>query len=130
MGKIYKNREVDTLKKARVLNNENGFFKFILSMAVLAFLIYAGIQFGMPYYRYSSFKTDAKELATISLGDLGKTKAGILEKAQELKLPLTEKDVEVIQSGKLVRVKAAWSETVDLLGVYQKTINFTLDVEA
>jgi len=118
------------LKKARVLNNENGFFKFILFMAVLAFLVYAGIQFGMPYYRYSSFKTDAKELATISLGDLEKTKAAILEKAQELKLPLTEKDVEVIQSGKLVRVKAAWSETVDLLGVYQKKFNFILDVEA
>ncbi|MBI4688774.1 MAG: hypothetical protein HY754_00655 [Nitrospirae bacterium] len=117
------------MKILRVLNNEDGFFKFILVIATIAFLMYAGVQFGMPYYRYSAFKNDAIELARISVGELEKTKGQIYEKAQEHKLPLKEKDIEVISSGKVVRVKASWSETVDILGIYETTLDFDVDIE-
>ncbi len=117
------------MKKRKVLNNEDGFFKFIFVTGLIAFLIYAGLQFGMPFYRYSAFKNDAKELARISLGEAEKTRAQIFERAQELKLPLEEKDIEVTRSTRGTRVKTSWSETVDILGIYQKTFDFTVDVE-
>lgn len=117
------------MKKKGLLNNENGFFKFAFVTALIVFAMYAGLQFGMPFYRYSTLKTDATELARISVGDLEKTRAQIAERAEELKLPITEKDIEVVREGKLVRVRASWSETVDILGLYQKKIVFNLDIK-
>lgn len=117
------------MKKINVLNNENGFIKFIFIMLVLASLVYAGLKFGMPYYRYSAFKSDTKELARISIGDTEKTRAQIFERAQELKLPLEENDIKVTKTVRGVRVQASWSETVDLLGLYQKKFNFAVDEE-
>lgn len=113
----------------KVLNNENGFIKFIFIMLVLASLVYAGLKFGMPYYRYSAFKSDTKELARISIGDTEKTRAQIFERAQELKLPLEENDIKVTKTVRGVRVQASWPETVDLLGLYQKKFNFAVDEE-
>lgn len=118
------------MKKAVVFNNEGGgFFKFTLTIGLIAFLIYAGLEFGMPYYRYSAFRTDAKELARISRGEVEKTRAEVLERAQELKLPLEEKDINVTKTARGIRVQTSWSETVDILGIYQHTFNFTVDVE-
>lgn len=117
------------MKKSGIISNEVGYIKFLLSIALLIFIVYAGLQFGMPYYRHSAFKTDAKELARISIGEPDKTRAQIFERAQELKLPLEEKDIVVTKSTRGTRVKASWSETVDILGIYQKTFDFTVDVE-
>jgi hypothetical protein len=117
------------LKKEKVLGNEKGFIKFIFIILALASLVYAGLKFGMPYYKYSAFKSDTKELARISIGDTEKTKAQIFERAQELKLPLEENDIKVTKTAIGVRVQASWSETVDLLGLYQKKFNFAVDEE-
>lgn len=117
------------MKKVKILNNEKGFIKFVFVTALLVFLVYTGIKFGMPYYRYSALKSDAKELARISTGDTEKTKAQIFERAQELKLPLEEKKIEVTTTGRGVRIQTSWSETVDVLGLYQKKFNFAIDIE-
>jgi len=117
------------MKKGRILNNENGFVKFLFITGLFIFFIYAGIKFGMPFYRYSAFKADAKAIARISLGDTEKTKAQILERAQELKVPLKGNKIEVTKTERTVRVQTFWSETVDLLGLYQKKLNFSIDVE-
>lgn len=117
------------MKKQGILNNEHGFFKLLFVLALIVFAIYAGLQFGMPYFRYSSLKNDAKELALMSLGEMDKTRAQVFERAQELNIPIKEKDIEIIRAGKKIRIKTAWSETVDLLGIYETTIDFVLEVE-
>jgi len=117
------------MKKGEVFRNENGFIKFFFVMLVLAFLVYSGIKFGIPYYKYSAFKTDAKEIARTSVGDIEKTRAQVFDRAQELKIPITEESIEVTKTEKRVRVITSWSETVDMLGLYQKTLNFNVDVE-
>ncbi|OGW40016.1 MAG: hypothetical protein A2Y97_09725 [Nitrospirae bacterium RBG_13_39_12] len=117
------------MKKVRILKNETGFVKFIFIVLVLACIVYVGIKVGMPYYKYSAFKSDAKELARISIGDTGKTKEQLLERVQDLGLPIKADDIQIIQLEKTVRVKTSWSETVDLLGLYQKKFDFTVDVE-
>lgn len=116
------------MKKRGLLDNEDGFFKFAFVTALIAFAIYAGLQFGMPQYRYSTLKTDAKEFARISV-DIEKTRAQIAERAVELKIPITEKDIEVVKENNLVKVRTSWSETVDILGMYQKKIVFNLDIK-
>jgi hypothetical protein len=110
------------------LRNEKGYFKFVLTVIILALCAYLGIQFGMPYYRYSVFKSDAKEITRISLGEVEKTKALLFERAQELKLPIEENTISVKVKDKSVYVSTSWSETVDLFGIYQKDLNFAVNI--
>jgi hypothetical protein len=117
------------MKKVRMHDNERGFIKFIFVILILASIAYVGLKFGIPYYKYSAFKSDTKELARISIGNTEKTRSQIYERAQELKIPLEESDIEVTKTVNGVRVQASWSETVDLLGLYQKKINFAVDEE-
>lgn len=117
------------MRKVRVLGNEKGFIKFFFVTALLAFSIYAGVKFGMPYYRYSAFKSDLTELTRISLGDAVKTKMQVLEKAEEYDIPISEDDLTVTKKEKTVRVQTSWSETVDILGFYQRKLDFDIDVE-
>jgi len=130
LGKVRKDWGSDTLKKAQMLNNEEGFFKFVFVLLIIALLMYAGFQIGMPFYRYTSFRTDAEQLARVSVaGDIDKTRAQIFELAQELNIPIKEQDIEVIKTTRGMRVKTAWAEAVDILGIYQKTFDFKIDVE-
>lgn len=103
--------------------------KAIFWLVILALLVYSGFQFGIPYYRYTAFKTDAKEIARISLGEVEKTRAQIFLRAQELNIPIEEKEIMVTSTNKLVRVKVSWSESVNLFGIYQKTLNFTVNIQ-
>lgn len=103
--------------------------KAIFWLVILALLVYSGFQFGMPYYRYTALKTDAKEIARISLGEVEKTRAQIFLRAQELNIPIEEKEIVVTRTDRLVRVKVSWSESVNLFGIYQKTLNFTVNIQ-
>jgi len=87
------------------------------------------MMFGVPYYKYSAFRSDVKGLARISLGETDKTRAQIFERAAELRLPLGEDDILVTRNGQTVRVRTSWEHTVDILGFYQKTLQFNIDVE-
>lgn len=112
-----------------VLRNEKGFIKVAFILAVLALCVYAGFQFGAPYYRYSVFKSDAKEIARVGLGDVKRTQTMLFDRVKELKLPIEEDDLSVVVTDKRVLVKTSWSETVDLFGIYQKELNFSIDIE-
>jgi len=103
--------------------------KAIFWFAILALLVYSGFQFGMPYYRYTAFKSDAKEIARTSLGETDKTRAQIFQRAQEFNIPIEEKDLVVTKTDKMVRVQTSWTETVDLLGLYHRTLHFTLNIK-
>lgn len=107
----------------------DGFIKPILCIAVLAITLYAGIQFGMPYYRYSAFKNEVKEIARLELGDVEKIKTQVYESAEVLKIPIEKEDIMVIKKKNTVRIQTAWAVDVDILGLYQRTVNFKVDVE-
>jgi hypothetical protein len=117
------------MKTPQSTYSERGFIKFILVIIILISFVYIGILFGIPYYKHSAFQSDVKEIARISLGDAEKTRSLIFERAQELKLPLEENAIQVTKTAKTLRVKAAWEDTVDILGFYQKTLNFSVDIE-
>ena len=111
-------------------HSQKGYIKFTLVTIILVFCIYLGVKFGIPYYKYSAFQSDVRELARISLGNTEKTKAQVFERAQELNLPLDVQDILVVrQTYNRVRVTTSWDETVDVLGLYQKVLHFAVDVE-
>lgn len=101
--------------------------KTIFWLLILILLVYSGIKFGMPYYRYWALKADVAEITKLAFGREAEVKTKIFERAQELNIPITESDVEVSRSGNTVWVRTSWFEVVDLLGVYQKTLKFTID---
>ncbi|MFH0933246.1 MAG: hypothetical protein V1832_02870 [Nitrospirota bacterium] len=98
-------------------------------LLILALLVYSGIKFGMPYYRYLAFKSDAKEIARVSLElkDEEDIKGKVFERAQELKIPISKEDIEISRTPNMVRVRTSWFEGVDILGIYHKTLTFTVD---
>ena len=118
------------MMRTKVLNNESGFIKFTIVMLVLACIVYVGIKVGIPYYKYSALKSDTKEIARISVAQpVDRTLTLVYERAQELKIPLEDADIDVKKTKTSVRIETAWSETVDFLGIYQHTFDFTVDVE-
>jgi hypothetical protein len=111
------------------LRNQEGFVKAFLLLAILGVAAYAGSQVGMPYFRYAGFKHDIEETLLMGLGNVEKVRADVVAAAEKHKIPIEDKDIIITSTEKTVRVKVAWSVDVDLWGLYQKTFDFTIDVE-
>ncbi len=113
----------------RHLQNRDGFIKPVLIIAILLCAGYVGLQFGMPYYRYSAFESETKAIARLELGAVEKTRAQVYIAAQDFKIPIEEKDIIVNRKLHTTQVQTSWSTTVDIFGIYQKTLNFRIEVE-
>lgn len=113
----------------KTLGNQDGFIKGAFCMAVLVAAVYAGFQFGTPYYRYSMFKYDVKEIAIQELGNVEKIKERILESAWENTIPIEEKDIVITKTERKVRIKTAWSVDVDFWELYSHPLRFAVDIE-
>jgi hypothetical protein len=114
-------------------------FDFMKKLAVIVsivFVVYSGVMFGMPYYRHYAFRTDAVDIVRFKYSEYsaGKrmhmVKEKLFEKAQEVGLPISKNDIKVerTQTGYWAYVK--WQETVDILGQYQKTLKFEVEVSS
>ena len=100
----------------------------IIWLLILSFLVYSGIKFGMPYYRYVAFKSEVKEMVKISIGlKEDEIKNRVFERAQELKIPIQKDDIELFTTEKMVQIRTSWFEVVDILGLYRKTLIFSID---
>ena len=113
----------------KYLDNEKGWIKPLLSICILVVVIYSGLQFGMPYYRYSAFKSEATEIARGATGDPKRIKEDVYASAKSFKVPVEQDDITVEKEGSKVHVQTSWSVKVDIFGVYQRTLNFNVDVE-
>ncbi len=101
----------------------------LICLGVFGGAVYAAYIFGMPYYRFYALKSDVKDIARFefTVGQGGKDKAlieEILKRAAELGVPLTEANIALTEKTLTVR----WSKTADLLGIYQRRLDFTVDV--
>jgi hypothetical protein len=105
--------------------------KGIFWLLFLVLLVYLGFKFGVPYYRYLAFKSDTKEIARISVDvrDDEQIRNRIFERAQELKIPIEKDDIEISRTDRVLRVRTSWFEVVDIYGIYQKTLTFSIDTE-
>ena len=105
-----------------------GFFLLVLFVGVAVVLVV----FAKPYIRYNTLRSHTKDILMMELGNISTIKEKVMADAVELHVPLKEEDLSVTQQGeqgKVIRVKASWSETVDFWGYYQKKLDFDLDEE-
>ena len=100
----------------------------IIWLLIFSLLVYSGIKFGMPYYRYVAFKSEIKEIARISPGlKDDEIRNRVFERAQELNVPIEKDDIELSITEKTVQINTSWFEVVDILGQYRKTLTFSVD---
>jgi hypothetical protein len=110
--------------------SEHGYIKGILLLALLAAIVYAGISFGQPYYRYNTLRSHSKDILSTELGSVDSIKKQILAEAVALNVPLSEDHLSVtVNTNKIVKVKGTWSETVNFWDYYSKKLDFELEVE-
>ncbi len=108
---------------------EQGMIKTLLGLVLLVGLIYAGTTFAGPYYRYYQLGSHTRDFLKTDIGDVNQIKAHVLEDAKELGVPLQEGNLSVEVEKKIVKVKATWTDTVDLMGYYQKSVDFVMEEE-
>ena len=108
-----------------------GFVKLIITLLLLVGIVFVGMSFGKPYYRFNTLRSHTKDILLQDLGDVDVIKKKIMEDAAELNVPLEEGNLEVvfIPTTKMIKVKATWSEVVDLWGYYQKKFDFVMETE-
>lgn len=112
-----------------VLLANDGYLKPLFVIVALAAAAYLGLLFGKPYYRYSALKSDAAEMARVSLGDERKLREMIFSRAQELGIPIEEDAIFVDRNAdNVMDVKASWNESVNVLGLYERDLAFSIDL--
>lgn len=129
LGQIRPHREFNTMRKEL---HERGFIKVFLVLAILALLVFAGISFGTPYYRYFTLSARTADILKGEVGSNTQFVHGkVVELASDLNIPLGSEDVSVSHDGRhnKITVKATWTETVDLLGLYSHELNFDMKEE-
>lgn len=107
------------------------FMKKLIYITVFVFVVYSGIQFGMPYYRYYAFKTDAADIVRFRYSDrnaIEDLKSKMLERAQEIGVPISKNHIKAHRTETGYWAEIKWQETVDILGQYQKTLYFKVEV--
>lgn len=107
----------------------SGFVKGILSLFILVAIVFVGMSFGKPYYRYYSLSSHTRDFLRTDTYNAETIRKNIMADAAELNVPLDEQDLEVGINKKNIKVKATWSETVDFWGYYQKKFDFVMEEE-
>lgn len=108
---------------------DRGFVKVVFMLLILVAIVFAGISFGKPYYRYHTLSSHTSDFLKTEVGDVNTIRKNIMDNAAELNVPLDEKNLEVVKAEKIIKVKATWSETVDFWGYYQKKFDFVMEEE-
>ena len=108
---------------------DRGFFKGVFLLLVLAVIVFVGITFAKPYYRYHTLASHTRDFLKTEVGVIDVIRKNIMDNAAELNVPLDEENLEVIKVEKIIKIKATWSETVDFWGYYQKTLDFVMEEE-
>ncbi|MBI4823251.1 MAG: hypothetical protein HY805_03350 [Nitrospirae bacterium] len=102
-------------------------FRRLICLSIIGLIIYSGAMFAIPYYRHFAFKSDAESMIRFPISPQGDNRLQLMrERAKELKVPLTESGVVVTGSGNDLKVTFTWTETVNILNIYKKNLDFTV----
>lgn len=124
MAALQPHREDYTMMKK--IGNR-GFVKVFLVLCLLVAIVFVGVSFGKPYYRYYMLSSHTRDFLQSDTFNPETIRKNIMADAEELNVPLDEQDLKVEVKRKNVTVRATWSETVDFWGYYQKTFDFVME---
>lgn len=100
-----------------------------LFLLVFIALVFVGISFGKPYFRYNTLRSHTKDILSSEISSLPAIREQVLQEAKELNVPLQDENLEVTKVNKIIKVKATWSETVNFWDYYKKQLDFVMEVE-
>ncbi len=83
----------------------------------------------MPYYRYYAFKTDATDIIRFQVRDVEQMRAKLLQRALDIGVPITAKEIVVEPTDRGYWTLIRWSEEVNILDQYKKTLKFEIELE-
>jgi len=108
---------------------DEGFIKTLFGLALLVALIFTGVTFARPYYRYYQLSSHTSDFLKSDVGNLDAIKKHVLDDAAELGVPLDAANLSVTldASKKQIAVKGIWTDSVDLFGYYQKNVDFVME---
>lgn len=111
------------------------FIKKVAVIVVILFIVYTGIMFGMPYYRYYAFKTDAADIVRFQYTgtekhQMEKLEAELIERGTKVGVPIGVQNIKIQPTETGFRADIKWKETVNILGQYHKTLAFEVEVSS
>ena len=80
------------MKKIGDRGSIKGFFVLVILVAV----VFVGISFGKPYYRYYTLGSHTRDFLKTDIGNIEAIRKNIMDDAEELNVPLDEKNLEVV----------------------------------
>ena len=104
----------------------------VLFLLVVASGGYLCTKFAPPYWTYFSLQDPVKEAAMMAATrpqDEAKLRTGLIERAREEGLSLTDEDIEFIRDGPTLAVRVRWIVPVDLPR-YRHTLHFQIEQTA
>lgn len=103
--------------------------KRLICLAVVALTVYSGYMLVMPYYKFYAFRSDAADMVKFTIRNQANFKKKVIQKARDYGVPISEEAIQIWKTeDKGYRMKASWSETVNILDLYEKTYNFSFEV--
>lgn len=105
--------------------------KKLLNLLVVGLALVSAYQFGLPFYHYMVFKSDLKEVSKMNSNQFkeGEMMLKVQEMARDMSVPLQGKDIKLTRD-LTYKIEISWEETVNWLGIYQKTFNFAVDTSS
>jgi hypothetical protein len=114
-----------------IMDREGGgfFTKALFCILILGLLGYSGINLGMPWLKYYSFRDRLKEISIYEGTDpREKTMKKIMEEAEDRGVPLKEEDIIIESKERRLLIKAEWDHEVQLFGGRIKRVwHFSVD---
>ncbi len=110
------------------MGREGSITTWLLLLVFIA-VVFVGISFGKPYFRYNTLRSHTKDILSSEISSLPAIREQVLQEAKELNVPLQDENLEVTQVNKIIKVKATWSETVNFWDYYKKQLDFVMEVE-
>jgi len=105
--------------------------KKLINLLVIGLALVSAVQFGIPFYHYITFKSELKELSKLPSGSFKRGKTDemmvkVQEKVRDFHVPVKDEDITLTR-GATYTIEVYWEETVNWLGIYQKTFQFDVD---
>lgn len=103
------------------------YFKRLFCLAAFGILVYSGVQYAKPWYRYILLKSAVSDMVKFPAQDADTLKAEILTKAEKYNVPLPPGNLMVTGQQYHYKAAASWTDSVDIFGLYHRDLAFSFD---
>ena len=102
--------------------------KLLVTLVVLASLVYVATKLGPPYWNYLAMHDPVKEaaMAISRRAPEAEVRAGLIARARATDVTLEEENVEIMQRGNFAVVRVSWEVPLDI-PMYRRTLRFHIE---